>query len=139
MEASKKKYFMKAIKTLAILAILFTANMMSAQSVTSKWPALKTYEDVITRIDNGVQQGNQESISAFTGTLQSFSQQLTATPIPAQFNNLQMKEAVIKLQQLTTKLNNLVEKKATNDTLKPVYLETYAAFKLVVGLMSASK
>jgi len=123
---------MKFIKTFAILAILFAANTLTAQAVASKWPAMKSFEEVITRINNGVEQNNLGVISSFTGTLQSFSQRLTTEEIPTAYkNNQKLQAAITKMQGQTNKLNELVIAKAPEASLKTAYLETYATFEQV--------
>ncbi len=130
---------MKLIKSIAIVALLFAANTLSAQSAASKWPAMKTYEEVITRINNGVEQGNQHVITGFTNTLNYASGRLT-TDVPAEFkSNAKLMTAVAKMQSQTQKLNDLVASKAPDATLKPVFLETYGMFQEVLGHMTSKK
>lgn len=131
---------MKLIKTFAIAALIFVAsNTLSAQTVSSKWPALNTYEQVITRINNGVEHANPNVISGFAGTLNHFAQELTATAIPNAFKTSQIQEAVAKLQAQSLKLSTMVDGKQSDAALKPVFLETYATYQQLLGYMSKVK
>ncbi|HEX8562917.1 MAG TPA: hypothetical protein VF676_08055 [Flavobacterium sp.] len=129
---------MKLLKTFALFALIFAANSLSAQSVTSKWPAMKTYDDVITRINNGVVQGNPNVITNFTKTLAHFSQELTAKEIPAEYKTKKIQDAVAKLQKQTQQLDEMVAAKNPDATLKPVFLETYATFQQITQYMGES-
>ena len=130
---------MKIIKAFAILALLFSANVMSAQSVAGKWPALKTYDEVISRINNGVEQNNIEAIRAFSSTLESFSQRLTATEIPSSFNKPAIKTSVTTLQNKTKTLNDLVAAKGSDANLKAAFMDAYGQYQQVLSLMADVK
>lgn len=128
---------MKFIKSVAIVALIFAANTLSAQSVSSKWPAMKTYEEVITRINNGVEQGNQHVITAFATTLNNASDKLSVD-VPAEFkSNSNLMAVVGKMQTQSQKLNELVASKATDAKLKPVFQETYASFQEALRYMGS--
>jgi hypothetical protein len=130
---------MKSIKALVIIALVFATNIITAQSVAAKWPAMQTYETVITRINNGVEQNNESVIKSFTGTLFHFSQELTTSTVPTEFKTAKITEAVVKLQNQTKKLNDMVAGGSTDASMRPVFKETYSLFQDVLKMMTNVK
>ena len=130
---------MKILKTFAILTLLFTATTLTAQSAKIAWPAMDSYDQVINRINTGVEQGNDASIASFAGTLYNFSERLISKGVPTQYDSKKIRDGVAQLQAQTKKLNDLVLAKSPNASLKPIFLETYMQFRQVQNLIQNAK
>ncbi len=129
---------MKLIKTFALFTFLFVATSITAQNSTAKWPAMKSYEEVVTRINNGVSQGNDKVIAGFAQTLQHFSNELTSKPTPAEFRTKKIKDAITKLQTQTTALSEKAAANADDPNLKPMFLDVFSQYRAVSNLVQNS-
>ena len=130
---------MKLVKTFALLAFLFVATSVSAQNYSAKWPAMKSYEEVVNRINSNVNQGNDQAIAGFAQTLQHFSNELSAKPAPTEFTTKKIKEAITKLQTQTLALTQKAAANANDPNLKPLFLDVLSQYRIVVNMLQNSK
>ena len=125
---------MKLTKLIAIIALFFAANTMSAQATIDKWAAMKTFHEVMARVYHPVEEGNLEPLKSFAETLDNKAKELSTKEIPAEFKTKQLMASVKKLQEQTAMVNKLVKTHAADADLKKAITEAHDTFHGIVGM-----
>ena len=127
---------MKSIKIIAIIAFFFTANL-SAQNAA--WPALKTYDDVITRIVAQSQKSDFASVKYYAETLSLKSKALAKAEIPAAYDNKKVKAQIEKLEVKSGEVYTLASANAANSSILEAVKEAEAIYREIVSLTVGKK
>lgn len=130
---------MKLLKTLAIIVVFFAAGQLSAQSALDKWPAMKTYHEVMARVYHPVEEGNFEPLKAFAQTLADKAMELSTKEVPKEIKTEALMKTVTKLQLKSQEVNKLVKTGASNEVLKKSITETHDVFHEIVGMCTKEK
>lgn len=130
---------MNNIKKLAIALLFFVAVPMSAQSSLEKWPAMKTFHEVMSRSYHPVEEGNFEPLRNFAQTLADKAMELSTKEVPRDIKTEALMKAVAKLQVKTQEVNKLVKTNASNETLKKSITEAHDIFHEIVGMCTKEK
>lgn len=130
---------MKHIKLFAVLALFFAANTVSAQSALDKWPAMKTFHEVMSRTFHPAEEGNLAPLRNFAETLDNKAKELTIKEVPKEFKTKPLMSAVKRLQQKTAFVDKLVKSNAADADLKKAITEAHDIFHEIVGLCSGEK
>jgi len=126
------------IKELAIIAFLFTANLVSAQSM-DKWPALKDFHEVISQTFHPSEEGNLEPIKTRSEELANKAAALLKSDIPAEFRTTAILASAEKLQVKAKALNKMVQAKAPDADITKNLAEVHNIFHEIVGLCSGGE
>lgn len=130
---------MKYVKTLAIAILFLMAVPASAQSTLDKWPAMKTFHEVMSRSFHPVEKGNFEPLKNFSQTLADKAMELSTKEVPREIKTERLMETVKRLQVKTQEVNKLVKSNASNEALKKSITEAHNIFHEIVGLCTSEK
>lgn len=127
---------MKFIKAFAVLTLFFAANTISAQSSLEKWPAMKTFHEVMSRTFHSSEEGNLEPARNYAETLMNKAMDLSKLEVPKEFKTKTVMDAITRLQVKTAEINKLVVSKASDEALKKSLSEAHDIFHEIIGLCS---
>ena len=130
---------MNNIKKLAIALLFFVAVPMSAQTALDKWPAMKTFHEVMSRSFHPVEEGNFEPLKNFSQTLVDKAMELSTKEVPREIKTEALMKTVARLQAKTQEVNKLVQTNASNDQLKKAITEAHDIFHEIVGMCTKEK
>ncbi|RZJ28926.1 MAG: hypothetical protein EOO48_08760 [Flavobacterium sp.] len=126
-------------KLLAIAVLFFASQTISAQTAFDKWPAMKTFHEVMARVYHPVEDGNLGAVKDYAATLDKTAQDLSTKDIPAEFKTKQMMAGIAKLQEQTATLKKLVATHASDEDLKTAVTQAHETFHQLVGMCSGEK
>ncbi|MES2543700.1 MAG: hypothetical protein V4548_02360 [Bacteroidota bacterium] len=130
---------MKYIKTLLILAVLFTANTTSAQSVFEKWPSIAAFHEVIAQTFHPAEEGNLKPIKERSEEVMIKAAAVLKNDIPAEFRTDTILKSAEKLQVKSKYLHKLVTEKAPNEIIVKSITDLHDTFHEIVGLCRPAK
>lgn len=116
---------MKHIKTLAVIALFFAVNTISAQTASKNWPKLDDVKQVAARITLNIEQNNPDAFF-FTETLKQQTLQLSQSEIPAPYKSKKTQETLKLLNTKTEDLHKKSLAKAPQPELKQQFNEILA-------------
>ncbi len=130
---------MNIVKTLSILIVLFFANIAIAQSVSDKWPAIKTFHGVMSETFHPAEEGNLEPMR--TRSLEMFekAEALLKSEIPAEFQTPKILSAAERIQIQSKALHKMVLSKATDAELTAKLTTLHDVFHEIVGLCGSEQ
>jgi hypothetical protein len=123
---------------LVIIAFLFTAGIVSAQSM-DKWPALKDFHGVMSTTFHPAEEGNLEPIKSHSEELMTKAAALLKSDIPADFRTTAILNSAEKLQLKTKAVHKLVTSKAPDADIVKALTEAHNIFHEIVGLCTGEK
>jgi len=126
------------IKIFAIVALLFTAGIASAQSM-DKWPALKELHTVMAATFHPAEEGNLQPIKTRSEELMSKSAALLKSDVPADFRTNAILNSAEKLQLKTKAVHKLVTNKASDAEITKALTDAHNTFHEIVGLCTGEK
>ena len=127
------------IKLLAIIAFLFAANTIHAQSAADKWPALKEFHTVIAATFHPAEEGNLEPTKSRAQELANKAADLLKTDIPAEYRTDAILRSAEKLQVRSRALYKLVLQKAPDEEIKKGITEVHNIYHDIAGLCNDEK
>ena len=130
---------MNNLKKLAIAMLFFVAVPMSAQGTLDKWPAMKTFHEVMSRSFHPTEENNFEPLRAFSQTLADKAMELSTKEVPREFKTEQLMKIISRLQVKTQEVNKLVKSNASNDALKKSITEAHDIYHEIVGMCTKDK
>ncbi len=130
---------MNVIKTLTVVALLFVANFMSAQSVSEKWPAIKAFHSVMAQTFHPSEEGNLEPIKTRSQELVDKSEAILKSEIPAEYKTTAILASAERLQIKSKALHKMVVAKATDADITKKLSELHDTFHEIVGLCGSEK
>ena len=130
---------MNIIKKFVVLAVIFFANITFAQSVSEKWPAIKTFHGVMSQTFHPAEEGNLAPIKARSQEMVEKAEALLKTEIPTEFQTPNILSAAERIQIQSKALHKMVLAKATDAELTAKLTTLHDVFHEIVGLCSNEK
>ena len=130
---------MQILKKLSILAVLFFANLAVAQSVSEKWPAIKTFHGVMSQTFHPAEEGNLEPIKKRSAEMVLKAKELLKSDIPAEYKTLKIMSAAERIEIQSQELHKMVLAKATDAELTAKLTALHDVFHEIVGLCGSEK
>ena len=130
---------MNFIKTVAIALVLFFANTISAQSVTEKWPAIKTFHGVMSQTFHPAEEGNLAPIKARSQEMVEKAEALLKSDIPAEFKTPAIMASAERIQIKSKALNKMILAGATDAEIVKKLTDLHETFHEIVGLCGSEK
>jgi hypothetical protein len=121
-----------AILSIVILAL---SSMISfGQSKMDQWPELKSYHTVLSETFHPSEKGDLKPIKTRSHELSADAKMIVASPIPEEFDNEKVKNALARLVKESDKLNALVVRQEQDMTIVKQLNKVHDAFHDIVGL-----
>ncbi|MEC5165986.1 hypothetical protein RCH18_001720 [Flavobacterium sp. PL11] len=130
---------MKHLKLFTVLALIFVANSVLAQSTFDKWPAVKELHGVMSETFHPAEEGNLAPIKARSEEMMAKSAQLLKSDIPTEFRTNAILASAERLQLKSKALNKLVKANAADTDLVKSITDLHDTFHEIVGLCSEPK
>lgn len=130
---------MKPLKTFLVLALIFVANTISAQSTFEKWPAIKEFHGVMSQTFHPAEEGDFAPIKARSEEMMTKATLVVQSDIPEAFKTEAIVAAAGKLEAQSAALHQLVTSGATNKVLFKSLNDLHDTFHEIVGLCSEKK
>ena len=130
---------MNNIKKLAVALLFFAVVPMSAQSAIEKWPAMKTFHSVMSRVYHATEENNFEPLKNFSQTLADKAMDLSTQEVPREIKTEALMKTVNRLQVKTQEVNKLVKSNASDESLKKAITEAHDILHEIVGMCTAEK
>ena len=127
------------IKLLAIIAFLFAANSIHAQSADEKWPALKEFHTTIAATFHPAEEGNLEPTKTRAQELANKGADLLKGNIPAEYRTDAILRSAEKLQVKSRALYKLVLQNASDAEIKASITEVHNIYHDIAGLCNEEK
>ena len=127
------------IKLLAIIAFVFVANAVQAQTAADKWPALKELHGVVSQTFHPSEEGNLQPIKARSEELYNKAAALLKSDIPADYRTNAILASAEKLQIKSKALHKLVVAKAADADITKSLKEVHDVYHDIAGLCSEEK
>lgn len=130
---------MKIFKSLLVLAVFFAANIITAQSMSEKWPTIKSFHGVMSQTFHPAEEGNLEPIKKRAQEMAEKAAILSVNEIPAEYKTKAILASIEKLQINTKELHKMVEDKFSDGELLKKLTLTHDIFHEIMGLCSSEK
>jgi hypothetical protein len=130
---------MNVIKTLTVVALLFITNLISAQSVSEKWPAIKAFHSVMAATFHPSEEGNLEPIKTRSQELVDKSEAVLKSDIPAEYKTTAILASAERLQIKSKALHKMIVAKASDADITKKLSELHDTFHEIVGLCGSEK
>lgn len=127
------------IKILAIIAFVFVANAIQAQTASDKWPALKELHGVVSQTFHPSEQGNLEPVKTRSEELYIKAAALLKSDIPAEYRTNAILASAEKLQIKSKALHKMVVAKASDADITKSIKEVHDIYHDIAGLCSEEK
>ena len=109
---------MKYFKSLLVIVALFAINTISAQSVTDKWPEMKNFQDLLTKVSRDAQKGNFTPLKGNGESLVQYAVAIDANKFPEHVTRTSgLTEKVEALHNETKNLNDIINIEKQSKTL----------------------
>lgn len=125
---------MKIIKSLLAIAAFFAFNSVSAQTITERWPEIKAYHEVISKSFHSSEEGNLNPIKLNSELLVERAEALAVENMPEEYRSPKLIESIVVLKKDTKKVNDLVQRKASDDEITKALAALHDTFHKIVGL-----
>ena len=124
---------MKQLLTLVLaLAIGFAAKADDKKK--TDWPAITEFHTVMSQTFHPSEEGNFGPIRQRSEEMMNKAAALSRGRVPQQYQTPEMRNAVARLQIGTKTINEMVQKNATDEQLKPALSKLHDTFHEIVGL-----
>ena len=130
---------MKHLKVFTVLAFLFVANAVSAQSTFDKWPAIKEFHDVMSETFHPAEKGNLAPIKARSEEMMNKAALVVKLDIPAHFKTETILAAAERLHAKSKALHELIIAKGSDSDILKSITELHDVFHTIVDLCSDEK
>jgi hypothetical protein len=130
---------MKHLKTFLVLALIFVANSISAQSTFDKWPAIKEFHEVMSQTFHPAEEGNLAPIKARSEEMMNKAAMLLKSDIPTEFRTDAILASAERLQLKSKALHKLVKSNGTDAAIVKSITDLHDTFHEIVGLCSDAK
>ncbi len=127
---------MKEMYDMALLPLIEKEKKKIASqkpSVFSQWPALDEYHKVMSKTFHPAEEGNLEPIKTYAAELAAKAKLLNQSAIPEAFHKPGIKELVIKLENESAALTQLVKAKKNDGVLKKAIYALHDRFHEIMG------
>lgn len=100
----------------------------------SEWKELKSFHEVISHTFHPMEEGNFKPIREKAGELNKAAATLASSKIPADLNRPEVVRAVKELNVKTKQLDELIQKKGSDEKVKELLTSVHDSFHKIVGL-----
>lgn len=130
---------MKHLKAFLVLALIFVANSVSAQSTFDKWPAIKEFHEVMSQTFHPAEEGNLAPIKARSEEMMNKAAMLLKSDIPTEFRTDAILASAERLQLKSKSLHKLVTSNGADAAILKSITDLHDTFHEIVGLCSDAK
>lgn len=130
---------MNIIKTFTIAAVLLLANFANAQSVSDKWPAIKTFHGVMSQTFHPAEEGNLAPIKARSLEMVEKAEALLKSDIPAEFKTASIMASAERIQIKSKALHKMILSGSSDADITAKLSELHDTFHEIVGLCKNEK
>jgi len=102
---------------LSIAVLLLSVFVSPGQSKIDQWPELKEYQGILSETFHPSEKGDLKPIKTRSHELFGSAKRIIAAPVPQEFNNEKVKQALSKLVKESDKLNALVVRQEQDMTI----------------------
>ncbi|GEM_PF-776732 len=130
---------MKYFKSLLVIVALFALNTISAQSVTDKWPEMRNYQDLLTKVTRDAQKGNFTPLKGNGESLVEYAIAIDANKFPEHVTRTSgLTEKVETLHNETKNLNDIINSKGSNDAILKALDKVNSSFQTVLNTVNGT-
>lgn len=130
---------MKHLKIFLVLALIFFANSVSAQSTFDKWPAIKEFHEVMSQTFHPAEEGNLAPIKTRSEEMMNKAAMLLKSDIPTEFRTDAILDSAERLQLKSKALHKLIKSNGADVTVVKSITDLHDTFHEIVGLCSDAK
>lgn len=130
---------MNIIKTLVFATVLLFANLVQAQSVSDKWPAIKVFHGVMSQTFHPAEEGNLAPIKARSAEMVEKAEALMKSDIPTEFKTASIMGSAERIVIKSKALHKMVLSKAADADITAKLSELHDTFHEIVGLCKSEK
>ncbi|OAB28985.1 hypothetical protein SAMN05444395_102267 [Flavobacterium fryxellicola] len=130
---------MKHLKVFLVLALVFVANAVSAQSTFEKWPVIKEFHEVMSQTFHPAEEGNLAPIKARSEEMMNKAAMLLKSSIPTEFKTNAILASAERLQLKSKALHKLVKANGSDAAIVKSITDLHDTFHEIVGLCSDAK
>ena len=124
-------------KSIVMLALLVPAFLISSKQVQAgDWKEKDEFHKVMAATFHPSEEGNFEPIRNRAAEMNEKAMAWAKSTPPAEFDKPEIKATLKELVDGTTALKAMIEKKATNDEIKPKLEALHDTFHKVAGMCS---
>lgn len=120
----------------ALVLFLGFVVLLAASKLTAgeKWAELEAFHKIMSTTFHPAEENNFEPIKTRIGEMVVAAANLTANPVPAEFNKPEILDAAKKLQDGTKALEEKIKNNATNEEIFKDLTGLHDTFHTIVGL-----
>ncbi len=130
---------MNAIKSLLLLAVIFVTSNLSAQTISEKWPAIKSFHGVMSQTFHPSEEGNLEPIKKRSMEMVEKAEALLKSDIPAEYKTTAILASAERLQIGAKGLHKMIVAKASDADITKKLAGLHDTFHEIMGLCSSEK
>ena len=128
----KKKFTF--IATLITAFAISTANAQTPVTSQAQWPEKNEFHKVMAQTFHPSEEGNYEPIRSRIGEMHEKAVAWMNSTPPKDYDKPEIKSTMKEMLGQIVALQGMIEKKATNEELKPKMEELHETFHKIVGL-----
>jgi hypothetical protein len=121
-------------QTILTVAMILCCAATFAEGAMDKWPALKSFHEVIAATFHPSMEGNLKPVKEKADELVDRASALSTAPMPQEYNNEKVKMAIAKLQIETKELKTMVSKNEADAAIKTKLSAVHHCFHKIVDL-----
>ncbi len=114
--------------------LFLLGNIGFAQTTFEKWPAIKTFHEVISQTFHPAEEGNLEPIKSRSKELAQKAEAINKSEIPAEFKTKEIIVAAENLQIQSWALHKKIKLGATDEEILKMLTSLHDTFHQIVGL-----
>ena len=130
---------MKCVKTFLIITIVFTTNIIFAQSALEKWPSMAVFREVLSLAFHAAEQGNLAAIKAHSEEVMEKAIALLKFDIPEEYRTKSILSLAEKLQLQSKNLHKLIVSNASDTIILKSFTDLHETFHQIIGQCSEVK
>ncbi|WP_298153152.1 hypothetical protein [Flavobacterium sp.] len=122
------------MRKFSFLVLFLLGNIGFAQTTFEKWPAIKTFHEVISQTFHPAEEGNLEPIKSRSKELAQKAEAINKSEIPAEFKTKEIIVAAENLQIQSWALHKKIKLGATDEEILKMLTSLHDTFHQIVGL-----
>ncbi|OYU81889.1 MAG: hypothetical protein CFE23_03170 [Flavobacterium sp. BFFFF1] len=127
------------MRKFSFLVLFLLGNIGFAQTTFEKWPAIKTFHEVISQTFHPAEEGNLEPIKSRSKELAQKAEAINKSEIPAEFKTKEIIVAAENLQIQSWALHKKIKLGATDEEILKMLTALHETFHQIVGLCTKEK
>ncbi len=130
---------MKRIGLLLFVLCTWGISSLQAQSIFEKWGELKQFHGVMSQTFHPSEEGNLEPIKTRSKEMMEKAAILAKSKIPQEYQTKKILQAVKRLEKDSEALHQMIEQKASNESITKSLSALHDVFHEIVGLCRNEK